>query len=69
MRPNHTLAVLLAITFAGSAHAQGVARLFTEASITARPFFEAQGFSVIASQRVEKRGQMLTNFRMQKLLS
>src|SRR4029077_9248988 len=28
----------------------GLARLFTQASITARQFFEAQGFAVLASQ-------------------
>lgn len=63
------VASALVETVEAAAHAQGVTRLFTEASITARPFFEARGFSVVASQRVEKRGQTLNNFRMQKRLN
>ncbi|MDL2399356.1 GNAT family N-acetyltransferase [Rhizobium mayense] len=50
------------------ARKQGLGRIFTEASLTARPFFERRGFRVLASQRVEKRGQMLENFRMEKFL-
>jgi putative acetyltransferase len=50
------------------ARAQGLARLFTEASLTARPFFERHGFSVIAAQNVEVRGQTLRNFRMERRL-
>jgi putative acetyltransferase len=34
----------------------GLARLFTEASITARPFFEAQGFTMLCPQVVTCRG-------------
>lgn len=44
----------------------GLARLFTEASITARPFFERKGFRVIAPQTVRVRGQDLVNYRMEK---
>jgi putative acetyltransferase len=47
---------------------QGLTRIFTEASLTARPFFERRGFQLEAQQRVFKRGQWLTNFRMHKLL-
>ncbi|KRB50434.1 acetyltransferase [Rhizobium sp. Root708] len=43
-----------------------LSRLFAEASLTARPFFERRGFVLIAEQSVEKRGQRLTNFRMEK---
>jgi putative acetyltransferase len=42
--------------------------LFTEASITARPFFEARGFRVVRSQVAEVRGQCLVNFLMEKSL-
>lgn len=42
-------------------------RIYTEASRTARPFFESKGFRVITRQTVEKRGQSLENFRMEKL--
>jgi len=44
----------------------GLARLYTEASITARPFFEGRGFSVVTPQTVEVRGQKCRNFRMEK---
>lgn len=44
----------------------GVEKLFTEASITAKPFFESQGFIVIKKQEVERRGQKLINFVMKK---
>lgn len=43
-------------------------RIFTEASITAKPFFLKKGFSVIIEQLVEIRGQRLKNFRMEKFL-
>ena len=46
----------------------GLDRLFTEASITARPFFERKGFSVITPQTVSVRGQDLVNYRMGKRL-
>ncbi|MBX5021622.1 GNAT family N-acetyltransferase [Rhizobium lentis] len=42
-------------------------RIYTEASRTARPFFERKGFRVITRQIVEKRGQRLENFLMEKL--
>ena len=47
----------------------GLEGLYTEASITARPAFEAVGFHVLASQTVTVRGQDMTNFRMEKRLS
>ena len=40
----------------------------THASITARPFFEARGYRVVRPQQVERRGQVLTNFVMEKEL-
>ncbi len=46
----------------------GLDRLFTEASITARPFFERKGFRVIAAQTVSVRGQEMVNYRMEKPL-
>lgn len=42
--------------------------IFAEVSITARTFFEAKGFNVIKEQVVERRGVMLTNFVMEKVL-
>jgi putative acetyltransferase len=41
-------------------------RIFTEASITARTFFERRGFSVVTPQIVRLQGQSLTNFLMEK---
>ena len=47
----------------------GLARLFTEASITARPFFEAQGFVVLVPQVVMCRGAEFVNYRMERVLA
>ncbi len=47
----------------------GVTRLFTEASITARPFFESQGFVVVAPQVVTCRGAEFINYRMERVLA
>ena len=51
-----------------SARAGGLLRLFTEASITARPFFEHRGFRVIAPQRVMRWAEEFLNYRMDKSL-
>ncbi|WP_158611275.1 MULTISPECIES: GNAT family N-acetyltransferase [Pseudomonas] len=49
--------------------AQGVTRLFTEASMLAKPFFHQQGFSVIAQEEVQRgEGVTLLRYRMQKIL-
>ncbi|MBX5161084.1 MULTISPECIES: GNAT family N-acetyltransferase [unclassified Rhizobium] len=45
----------------------GFGRIYTEASRTARPFFERKGFWVVTKQIVAKRGQSLENFLMEKL--
>ena len=52
-----------------AAHRQGLTKLFTEASITAKPFFERRGFKVLTPQVVEHRGEKFTNYRMEKLLA
>jgi putative acetyltransferase len=43
-------------------------RIFTQASITARPFFERHGFTVLRQNSVVGHGVELTNFSMQKVL-
>lgn len=43
--------------------------LTTNASITARPFFERFGFVVLAEQHPVTRGVRLTNYRMEKRLA
>lgn len=50
------------------ARAKRLRRLYTEASITARPVFEAVGFRTIVPQIVTVRGESLTNYRMEKQL-
>lgn len=42
--------------------------VFTHASITAKPFFEKRGFSLVKEQEVEKSGIHLTNYVMEKYL-
>lgn len=51
------------------ARTRGLHRLYTEASITARPVFEAIGFLVVAPQEVRLRGEIMTNYRMEKRLA
>jgi putative acetyltransferase len=62
------IASLLLRTAEASARTHGLMRLFTEASITARPFFEHRGFRVIAPQRVMRWAQEFLNYRMDKAL-
>ncbi|WP_281858092.1 GNAT family N-acetyltransferase [Litoreibacter halocynthiae] len=52
-----------------AAHASGLTRLTTEASHLARPFFLRRGWNLLGAQTVQKRGQTLENFRMEKHLS
>jgi putative acetyltransferase len=51
-----------------AARRQALSRLFTEASLTALPFFERRGFSVVAPRLAIVRGQGLRNFKMEKFL-
>ena len=41
----------------------------TDASITAKPFFENRGYQIVYSQSVERNGVKLTNFKMIKSLN
>ena len=45
-----------------------VDRVTVHASETARPFFERRGYRVLRPQQVERRGQVLTNYVMEKEL-
>lgn len=47
---------------------QGLGRLFVEASVTARPFLESQGFVVQGAQVVMCRGVEFVNYRMERML-
>lgn len=51
------------------AQQQRIECLTTEASITAKPFFEAMGFVVTKQQLVECRGVSMTNFKMQRVFA
>ena len=55
---------LMAEIIKESEHA-GVSRLFSEVSITAKPFFEHKGFKVVKEQTVNIRGMALINFVME----
>jgi len=50
------------------ARRRNLQRVFTEASITARPFFESAGFRVITPQTIEYKGIFYKNYRMEKIL-
>lgn len=50
------------------ARAFGARQLFTEASLTAYPFFQRRGFKLVRAQDVERHGVSLRNFVMQRVL-
>jgi putative acetyltransferase len=45
-----------------------ITRLFAEVSITAKPFFQRMGFSVVKQQEVVRRGETFVNYVMEKFL-
>jgi GNAT superfamily N-acetyltransferase len=45
---------------------RGIRHLWSEVSITARPFFESMGFHVVRQQVVERHGVSLQNLRMER---
>jgi GNAT superfamily N-acetyltransferase len=45
----------------------GLRRLYTEASITAEPFFLTRGFNLVRPQLVEVRGQTFRNYVLEKV--
>ncbi|GGB78984.1 acetyltransferase [Marinobacterium zhoushanense] len=51
------------------ARAEGLTRLSVHASHVARPFFERQGFVVLAENEVERNGVTLINWLMEKTLA
>jgi putative acetyltransferase len=50
------------------ARERSLPRLYVEASITALPFFVRHGFSTLRAQEVERGGQRLKNFAMERFL-
>lgn len=51
-----------------AAQRRGITRVTTEASLTGRPFFEVRGFDVVTRQTMKRCGEVLKNFRMEKVL-
>lgn len=51
-----------------SAKERGLERLFVEASIVAKPFFERRGFVVLRRNNVYRNGEILVNYSMEKSL-
>jgi len=71
VHPEHQgvgVATALVTYIEAMARDQGIGRLSTEASITARPFLEKHGFEVVAVQQVKRHGETLVNFRMERIL-
>ncbi|MDM8563687.1 GNAT family N-acetyltransferase [Candidatus Marithioploca araucensis] len=52
-----------------NASKQGIARLYAEASITAKGFFESKGFSIEGEQTVSLREVQFTNYAVSKHIS
>jgi putative acetyltransferase len=46
----------------------GLTKMYTEASITAKPFFEHHGYQVTQPQTVVRRNVKLVNYKMTKTL-
>lgn len=51
------------------AKSRNIKRLYVEASLIAKPFFEHRGFSVVKKNEVQRNGAFLVNFSMEKYLS
>ena len=71
VHPNHQrrgVAHALLDALEADAIACGTKELHTEASITARPFFEACGYELVTPQIVRVRGVEFLNYRMRKVL-
>ena len=66
VRVGHASALYAVIE--GRARRAGLARIETEASRLAEPFFLAQGWRVLARQEVERQGVLIPNARMEKEL-
>ncbi|MEW9503161.1 GNAT family N-acetyltransferase [Jeotgalibacillus marinus] len=46
-----------------------VLEIDTEASITAKPFFERRGYKVVCTQTIERKGVKFTNYQMVKKIT
>ena len=68
VRPDHLRRGIASALCGALEHRCPETRIYVHASKTARPFFEARGYRVVRPQQVERRGQVLTNFVMEKEL-
>ena len=68
VRPDHLRRGIASALCGALDHRCPETRIYVHASKTARPFFEARGYRVVRPQQVERRGQVLTNFVMEKEL-
>lgn len=59
------IATMLADTIEGHARDNRFSKIKVDASITAKPFFEKRGYTVLKEQQVERSGEILTNFLME----
>ncbi|TQR20727.1 GNAT family N-acetyltransferase [Psychrobacillus vulpis] len=62
------IATLLVEKLESEARKFDISQITTDASITAKTFFEHKGYKVIKMQTVERKGIMLTNYKMLKKL-
>ncbi len=62
----HGIASALAEALEQAARAAGRTRIFTHASLTARPFFERRGYRIVRRQTVERLGVQMENLVMEK---
>lgn len=46
-----------------------IKRLYVETSYLARPFFEKKGFTIINKNKIERNGQILVNWLMEKYIN
>lgn len=51
------------------AHQKRINRIYAEVSITAKPFFERHGFTVICEQTIVKNEVKMINYKMEKLIN
>lgn len=65
---NQGIASLLLNLLETEAKSKNSSALYSNVSITARPFFEKNGFKTLAGQTVVRNGTKLINFRMRKIL-
>ncbi len=64
--PRMGVATALLELLVADASARGITTLRTEASRSARPFFEQSGFAVLRAEKVERNGVLLERFVMER---